>query len=189
VNGPLLDLPLLSYFFDPTIARTRNVGLLGGSVQLGDGLTVASFPTFLGLGKRGIALNGSQYLQHLAVIASGTYSIFLLANRTAAVTGYLADARNTGGTGWILDTAGVLTASSGTMYVDGAPLTALPKGLHSVCCSGMTLAATVKTVFGADNAQANGWTGRVFAAKVYPYALQPNQIRALHEQSMMLVNS
>lgn len=170
MNGPLLDLPLLSYFFDPTIARTRNVGLLGGSVQLGDGLTVASFPTFLGLGKRGIALNGSQYLQHLAVIASGTYSIFLLANRTAAVTGYLADARNTGGTGWILDTAGVLTASSGTMYVDGAPLTALPKGLHSVCCS-------------------NGWTGRVFAAKVYPYALQPNQIRALHEQSMMLVNS
>ena len=186
MTSALIDLPLLSWYYDgSSVAQTKNLGSLGGTAQVGDGTTVATFPTFLGGGKRGIILPGSKYLESSNVIASTTATIFLAANRTAAVTGYLADARASAGTGWILDTAGTLTASAGTLYVDGRASAVLPLGIHSVCCSGLTLASVAKIVWGADNARANSWQGRLYSAKVFPYALTPTQIRSMHERSMM----
>lgn len=36
---------MLSWYYDGVTAKTRNLGTLGGTVQLGDGTTVATFPT------------------------------------------------------------------------------------------------------------------------------------------------
>lgn len=68
---------------NPFIARTTNAGLLGGNLQLGDGVTPASFPTFLGNGKRGFitaaAATAPKLLSHLTIPALGNLgSIFML---------------------------------------------------------------------------------------------------------------
>lgn len=41
----LLNADLSSWWYDGAVAKTRNLGTLGGTVQLGDGVTPASFPT------------------------------------------------------------------------------------------------------------------------------------------------
>jgi len=175
----------------PFVARTRNRGLLGGGLQLGDGLAAATFPTFVGGGKRGIALNGSQYLQWLAAIPNGTYTWYALLTRTSAGTNsaFLLDTRAGGGTGYIWWNGTALESSSGTLYVNGVASTALPYGeLAFISCVGIVLDAPSKIVLQASNILGTAWVGNVYCQALYPYALTPTQLRALHERAMMEVN-
>ena len=41
----LLNIDMPSWYYDGVTAKTRNLGTLGGTVQLGDGTTVGTFPT------------------------------------------------------------------------------------------------------------------------------------------------
>lgn len=187
-NGPLLDLPLREWYYDAlSKAQTRNAGLLGGSVQLGDGTTVGTFPTQIGGMQSGMSLNGSQYLQHLSALANGTYTVAMMLKRTVG-TRYLLDSRASAGVGWLLDTGGVLSSSSGTIYVDGQATTACPLGVHSVLASGITLSAPAKTVLFADNALANIWPGTAYHVAIYPGTLTATQARSYHERQMSLLS-
>ena len=67
----LLNADMPSYWIDGGgVARTRNLGSLGGSIQLGDGVTPATFPTQVF--PHGMSFDGGDYL--LADNSSGIYN-------------------------------------------------------------------------------------------------------------------
>ena len=192
MSAPILDLWLRTQYVVGGLMVTQNEGTAGGTVQCGDGTTAATFPTQLGLVNgvgHGVALNGSMYLQYLATLANATYTFQALVSRTTTGTGYLADARAGGGTGWLLDTGGTLTSSSGTLYVDAAASTALALGVLSlVTVAGITLNAASKLVIAADNALGNKWAGKMFNARLFSGTLSPAQIATETSRLKALLN-
>jgi hypothetical protein len=63
-NRALLNIDMPAWYYDGAIAKTRNLGSLGGSVQLGDGVTPATFPTQIM--PHGMSFDGgSDYLNFL----------------------------------------------------------------------------------------------------------------------------
>lgn len=182
----------------PLIARTKNVGLLGGSAELGNGVTGSSFPTQIGGMQSGMVLasGSSQVLQWYKVLASGTYTVAmtLMNLNSVAANGYLFDARESGGVGYALFTPGNLMGlSSGQPYLNGAPITTgvsvVPYGtLGTLVCSGVTLSSTTKVVFGASSGIAFPWNGRFYNISIYPGTLTATQARAYHERQMSLIS-
>jgi hypothetical protein len=185
---------------NPYIARTNNSGSLGGRLDLGDGLTAASSPSQLGrlqCVNGGMGFNGSQYLQWLSPITSGTFTYCALVQRTepAAAAHYILDARAGGGTGYVLDNGGgVIATSSGTVAVNDAygasgALT-LPYGQFAfIAAVGITIASPSSLVLMARNDRTIGWLGNVFGQVLYPGTLTPTQLRDVKERLMARVRS
>ncbi len=70
----LIDLPLTSIFVDGSGNMvTSNRGSLLGTVQCGDGVTPATYPSLLGGGRRGVTFGtgNTQYLRHSTFPALG----------------------------------------------------------------------------------------------------------------------
>ena len=234
---PYLDLVSMSasgyvefddWLVNPLIVRTRNVGLLGGSVQLGDGVTPAHFPTMLRKGMRFAQVSSQYLLRTLAADIGPTDFTFFQVIRCssalngAAVTNYtLMSNYNYPTSGWVWrvgnGSAGVagslnwvaedgiadrsLSSAAHVILPNAIQSVALTKvgGVLAIYVDGRQVIAPTAVInpsaysaqigIGGQAGATQGWNGDIFMTKVYPYALQPNQIRALHEQSMMLVNS
>lgn len=69
-NRALLNVDMPSWYYDGVTAKTRNLGTLGGAVQLGDGTTVGTFPTQVF--PHGMSFDGGDYL--LVDNSSGAYN-------------------------------------------------------------------------------------------------------------------
>lgn len=181
----------------PSIARTKNVGLLGGSLQLGDGVTTATFPTQIGGMRPGMVLGGSQHLQLRGALASGTYTVAMTLLNTTPVANnaYLFDARDGGGVGYaIIGVGGLYSQSSGTTFLNGRPISAgvdtIPYGtMGTLVCSGMTLSSVNRIAFGTHNSVVTFWfNGRFYNISIYPGALTATQARAYHDRQMSLIS-
>jgi hypothetical protein len=111
--------------------------------------------------------------------------VSLLIRRTLVGVKYLFDARFGTGVGYILDNSGTLLSPDGTFYVDGVASTSLTYGLlQHVVCSGMTLAATDKLVFGSYFGIGNSFQGDMFGCQVFPGTLTPTQLRDVRDRLM-----
>jgi hypothetical protein len=158
------------------------------SVLVGDGFTAASFATQLY--PRGASFDGGDYFKSRDHVA-GLYTVCFLMHRISTVNvRNLLDTREGGGTGYIyLDAAGVLGASSGTLYVNEISTTATPYGQTIfVACVGITLASVTSILIGQNLLYNSGHQGKMFGVWFYPYALTPTQLRNLHEQAVLDAN-
>ena len=173
----------------PVDTYMRNEGRLGGTMSMGDGGTLATFPTLLGNGKRGVSFDGGDFMTYRTVVPSLTASPAMFVKRSTTGTGYLLDARTSGGTGWILNTNGTLTTSSGALYVDGVASTTLPFGQPCVVsCVGMTLASPASLLFGVSYLAANYFAGTMYDFELHTGTLTPTQLRALGERYRATMN-
>lgn len=127
----------------PFIARTKNFGLLGGSTQLGDGLTASRFPTFIGQMRPGCTFNAgdTQYLSFPGVSPMGTsgtaiclvqFSPTTIGEVNSHVLMSQAPTAGVYGTGWLLNQYGsdiyaYWRAAGSTVIAPG-----LSPGIHSV---------------------------------------------------------
>jgi hypothetical protein len=174
----------------PHINRTKNAGLLGGAVQLGDGLTPATLPTMIGGGVRGMRFldTSHQRLALLGTLASSTYSVaFLLKRRTTG--GNLFDARTGGGVGYLYYSAGVLAASSGIVYVEDRATTTLDYGeLALVSVAGVTISSPSALIIGENFAFSGGWNGDIHNFGLWPGTLTPTQLRSIGERWRATLN-
>ena len=177
------------------LARTKNIGSLGGSVQLGDGLTPTSMPTFIGGGKKGIINGGTpnRYLRQTAMSLNGTYTVFFVANSAtyAGATMYMMDCCEASGTGYIYkaNTENVIP-SSGTAYVNGQLSPAMPFGqLCSVAVTGITINCSIIDWLIRFDLASSPWVGKIYSIQLFQGTLTQPQIKALHERAMIEVNT
>jgi hypothetical protein len=215
----LIDLPLQDWYYDgASKAQTKNLGSLGGSLQLGDGITSATFPTFVGGGKRGVVSTVANYgINHLtapamdttgsvfelvyvppSVIALGSSVVLAIQTLVGAsyATGWLFLLLNNsilaywGSVGPVTQaacvTAGVHSVSMTNdgslvrLYWDGVPV--------GVPALGGTSTQTGIGIGGVLNHASQGYSGRIYDAKVYSFALQETQVKSLHDRSMKRIN-
>lgn len=176
---------------------TRAQGLLcqtpaTSRVVCGDGRTAATFPGQLGVAQgvqMGVSLNGSQYLQYLTPIPSGTYTVCFLVSRATAPGGeFLFDARTGGGAGFLWWNGATLAASSGTIYVDEQATTTLPIGpVAFVAVSGVTISSPTSLLLGTNNAGAL-WIGNWYGMNLRSGSLTPRQLRDQRQRMLARVH-
>jgi hypothetical protein len=171
---------------------TENKGILGGTAKMGDGTTTTTFPALLS--PHGARFDGSNDYVSTASPPSGTYSFVFLLRTSLSGSGndYIFDNRSGGGAGYlILDaTAGSLSRSSGTLYVDGTPGTSVSKGvLHAVCVAGMSVTAGTSLIIGASSSLTGTFFhGDVLDMTVVSGTLTPQQVKKLHHDMVNSLN-
>jgi hypothetical protein len=137
----------------------------------------------------GYSADGGDTFSNASVIANSTYTVALVMRHSSA-TGYMADWRGGGGTGYIrLGSAVLLEASSGTAYVNGKPSTVLaPGNFNVIMVTGIALNGPAGTKLLADNAGATGITGSIHGYAVWPGTLTPLQVKDHWVRSMAMLN-
>lgn len=175
---------------------TRNRGLLGTTpatsrVQCGDGRTAATFPTMANLNttpRQGFTTAAGQYVLSTIPLASGTYTVSMLVQKTSTLgSRYLLDCRDSGGAGFIsIDAGGVLGSSSGTLYVNGVASTTLNLGaLNHVACSGITLSSPGSmAILSSSTFGISTWLGNCFGFRVDLGSLTSRQIKDVHQRML-----
>lgn len=189
---PLLDIPLYSQFAHPVsgLRVTANRGLLGGYVQCGDGATAGTFPTMLPLTvacRKGMSFDGGDYLVYANALASNTYTVCMLVQRTSSAgSKYLCDGRAGGGTGYLwIDAGSVLAASSGTTYVDDAASTSLPVGpLCFVACSGLSIAAPSGLYLASNFVAASNLVGNMYGVTLWSGSRTPRELSDIRQRML-----
>jgi len=199
MSAPILDLWLRTQYVVGGLMVTQNEGTAGGTVQCGDGSTAGTFPTQLGpvngVGHGIVNSNNLTYLQYLAALANATYTYMALCSCLHNTQPqYLFDARSGGGTGYfyIVVAGDVLTPSSGVVYVDGVPATAMPLGsITCVTVAGIALNAPSKLVLLSQNAfgASQGFGGKVFNQRLFSGTLSPAQIATETSRLKALLNT
>ena len=230
MTGPLISLPLTSWFYDPVSGKavTKNDGLSADTVQLGDGSTVASFPSLLGSGRRGMSFaNGTSWLDlgltdrfertdpfSLYLFSFGgpvsidtvdqalSYQGIELFLNTNYIRARLTNTLNTNqcskqtANGSVDANAiasvamtydGLSSAAGLNIYYNGVvlPSSVTVDNLNATIKNGKSMLACARhngagvTILG---------TGKMTAARVYPYALTPTEIRALGDRDRALLN-
>jgi hypothetical protein len=126
----------------------------------------------------GYSADGGDTFSNATVVANSTYTVALVMKHSSA-TGYMADWRGGGGTGYIrLGSAVLLQVSSGTAYVNGKASTVLaPGSFNIIMVTGVTINGPAGTKLLADNAGATGITGSIHGYAVWPGTLTPLQVR------------
>ena len=192
---PLIDLPLQSQYTDGGLMVTRNQGSLSGSVQLGDGVTVGSFPTRVRSYQRGFGFNGNQYLELKTPIPNATYTAMALLSRQSNVgSQVIIDCRQSGGANvWYWDQpSNSLSSAGGTVYVNGEPnalANNMPYGQVVVAAAaGIVLSAPGSTVIGMRYTYTLPWIGNIHGFRLYSGTLTPTQIRDQGQYMMSRLN-
>ena len=113
-----------------------------------------------------LSFSGKSYTQATTTI-SDTMTIEMVVDiKDVTSLQYLFDGRYSAGTGSVSQTAGTVTASSGTVYVDNSATTTIAAGKAHVVISGITLDLTRLDLMG-DNAGANLLTGQMPMFKLW----------------------
>lgn len=181
----VVDLPMGAAQHDATNLKTLDVSPGGRHFTWTAGATA---PTKLAT--VGYSSDGGDTLSSSAVVANATYTVALVVKHSS-VTGYLADWRGGGGTGYVRLGSGILLeVSSGTAYVNGKPSTTLGKGcLNVVVVTGIALNGPAGTKLLADNAGANGMTGSMHRYGLWSGTLTPLQVWDLRAKILGSINA
>lgn len=128
--------------------------------------------------------DGANILQ-INTTLSGTYSVELAVrvDSVAAHSGYLFDARHTGGTGYLYtSTYTVLSASAGTIYRDGIARNTLPPlntWMHIVV-TGISIVCT-RLMFNSNSSAGQGCIGKYAFFRIYEGTLTAQEVAKLYE--------
>jgi hypothetical protein len=172
-NKAICCLPMSAATHDATNLKTLDTSPYGQHFTWTAGATA---PTKLST--VGYSADGGDTFSNATVLANSTYTV-ALAIRHSSATGYMADWRGGGGTGYIrLGSAVLLQVSSGTAYVNGKPSTVLAPGTFNIIMvTGIALNGPAGTKLLADNAGATGITGSIHGYAVWPGTLTPLQVK------------
>jgi hypothetical protein len=134
MNRSLLNVDMPSWYYSGVTAVTRNLGTLGGNVQLGDGTTVGTFPTQVF--PHGMSFDGGDYLlraeatNELTFTDPTAFSVEVLCIRPVVTAGaQVLICKNGGGGGaefsapyilYVQNNAGVMQIVWGSVNAAGA---------------------------------------------------------------------
>lgn len=180
----VVDLPLGAAQHDAVNLKTLDASPNGQHFTWTAGATA---PTKLST--VGYSADGGDTFSSATIIANSTYTVALVMRHSSA-TGYMADWRGGGGTGYIrLGSAVLLQVSSGTAYVNGKPSTVLaPGNFNVIMVTGIAINGPAGTKLLADNAGATGITGSIHGYAVWPGTLTMLQVKDHWVQSMAELN-
>ena len=116
---------------------------------------------------------------------NGVYSVrFRLSTLSPSATQYLLDCRANGGTGYIrIDSTTVVSASSGTIYVDGILSSTISANSKEIVVSGISLVNTLMYIGRINSSSANFLNASLDLFQVWNRNLEPNEIRSLYDNS------
>lgn len=230
-NRALLNVDMPSWYYDGAVAKLVNKGSLGGTIQLGDGVTPATFPTQVF--PHGMSFDGGDYL--LADNSSGIYnftagggvdlpfSLEVLMRPSVTPGEFFSKGGYAAAPGgWYFLTittlpALMLTDAAGNFFygyvTGGVPLVptvqhvvATYSGSGSLAGISMYTAGTPRVVVGAaagvygglpggalplyvggSGAGGGRWSGSIFNAAIYPFALEPGEVAGLYRKRLALL--
>jgi hypothetical protein len=208
----LLWLPFKDQYTDAAGKRvTRNYGQAPGApatCQMGDGVTAGTFPAQIGGGKRGLTLDGGDYLQCGTAFAGATQFTLVAVARTLGATQTLASRRTAVPAThfwWYVGAAGLLTFTDGVNTRAGAlDVRRQPLTTFAVVCTGTAVQSyvggkidgasgvvavasqVVDMLIGArvPAAPADYFMGGINTFCGIPNALTPTQVSCLHNRLM-----
>ena len=229
-NQALLNISMDSWFYDGAVAKLVNKGTLGGTVQLGDGVTPATFPTQLAP-THGMSFDGSSdyllYPDNAALsfgngVTDQPFSVEVLVmgsnfeigkgfqgttQEWAMYSSGAVGARNllfacfTSGVAYTFRTDNIAIRNNVLNYFvgtyDGSKTVAgiTLYSLGALCTNTATafVGYTGMSPLGAGvyvNRLTAGayYSGNIYNAAIYPFALQPGEISQLYQLRRSMIN-
>lgn len=128
------------------------------------------------------SFNGSSSYATFTRNLNGVYSVRIkLSALTPSATQYLLDCRSSGGTGYIrIDSTTAISASSGTIYVDGLASSTISSNTKEILVSGITLISTLGYIGRINSSSANYLNSSIDAINIYNITIPATFVKNLY---------